>query len=335
MREADIRPSDLLNEYLRLSAEDAASWFADAGLLVGRPCPGCGKDDSDPAFQKNGFTFATCRTCRTLYANPVPTAGPLSDFYRNSPSQKYWGETFFPAVAEARREHIFRPRVARIRALLSEKSTAAVGPVIDVGAGAGIFLEEAAAAGLGTERRAIEPNGDLAALCRTKGFDTFEGFAVDAASDPAWFEQADLVTCFEVIEHVPDCAGFVAELAALAAPGGTILFTGLCGGGFDIMTLGRHAKAVSPPHHLNFLSRRGTEVLLDRCGLESLQFLTPGELDVDIVANTDREHGGLVDDPFVRYLLDVASQDIRDNFQRFLSDNGLSSHMWVVARKPA
>ncbi len=334
MREADIRPADLLNEYLRLSAEDAAQWFSDTTKFEHRACPGCGGDKPNTAFEKSGFSFAHCQTCGTLYANPVPAAGPLSEFYRDSPSQRYWGEAFFPAVAEARREHIFRPRVARVRAMANEMM-GAIERVVDVGAGAGVFLEEAAAAGLGTRQCAIEPNADLVATCRRKGFDVFEGFAAEAAADPAWGDTADLVTCFEVIEHVADCQAFVTEIASLARPGGTILLTGLCGTGFDIITLGRHSKAVSPPHHLNFLSRAGVERLLQRCGLESLQFLTPGELDVDIVANTDRELGAVIDDPFVRHLLDAASQETRDSFQRFLADNGLSSHMWVTARKAA
>ena len=107
MREADIRPADLLNEYLRLSAEDAARLFSDSSCLNERACPGCSADKPEAAFEKNGFSFAHCGACRTLYANPVPAAGPLASFYRDSPSQQYLGGTFFPAVAEARRKQIF------------------------------------------------------------------------------------------------------------------------------------------------------------------------------------------------------------------------------------
>ena len=333
MREADIRPADLLNEYLRLSAEDAVRLFSDASSFNERACPGCGADKPEPAFEKNGFSFVHCGTCRTLYANPAPVAELLSEFYRDSPSQQYWGGTFFPAVAEARRAQIFRPRAARIRELV-QQTGGTTNRLVDIGAGTGIFLEECKTVGLSTWLGAVEPNGDLANTCRSKGFETFQGFAADAASDSNWRAGADFVSCFEVIEHVLDCATFVHELAILVKPGGTLLMTGLCGSGYDILTLGPHSKAVSPPHHLNFLSRDGISALLDRCGLEELRFITPGQLDVDIVGNTDRELGGLDLDPFTRHLLDEADQQTKTNFQTFLSENGLSSHMWVVARKP-
>jgi hypothetical protein len=333
MREADIRPASLLNEYLRLSAQDAQSYFADVSTMVKRACPGCDEDDPVFAFEKNGFDFFHCRSCRTLYANPIPAAGALGEFYRDSPSQKYWGDTFFPAVEEARREQIFRPRVSRIKDILGEFGQD-IERITDVGAGTGIVLEECKAAGLGAWHGAIEPNNDLAELCRQKGFTTYPGFANEAAAEPAWRSAADLVTCFEVIEHVANCASFVGELADLAAPGGIVLITGLCGSGYDILTLGAHSKAVSPPHHLNFLSRAGAGALVKRCGLTEIKFLTPGELDVDIVGNTDQDLGRLDLDPFARHLIDCADQETRDEFQKFLSNNALSSHMWIIARKP-
>ena len=335
MREADIRPIALLNEYLRLSAEDAKAFFANDASFSARNCPGCAANDAKQAFEKDGFNFVRCRNCQTLYANPAPAAEVLAEFYRASPSQEYWARTFFPAVAVARREKIFRPRVARIREIIT-KTKGSAGRLVDVGAGTGIFLEECRAAELGGQLAAIEPNDGLAALCRESGFETFEGFAGDAtrADDSAWRESADLVTCFEVIEHVLDTTSFIEELAGLLRPGGTLLFTGLCGTGFDILTLNEHSKAVAPPHHLNFLSRDGVERLLARAGLTLSTLLTPGELDVDIVRNTYREIPGIPLDPFIEFLIQSDDNQAQANFQIFLKENALSSHMWVVARKP-
>lgn len=334
MRESEIRPAALLDEYLRLSAADAEVFFPGDGARGHRSCPGCGGDAPVPTFEKNGFRLVRCGTCATLYANPGPEGGRLAAFYRDSPSQRYWAEVFFPAVAEARRERVFRPRVRRIAELVATRGPT-LPRILDVGAGAGIFLEECRAVGFGAAHAAIEPSRRLAALCREKGLETFEGFAADAAADPAWRGRADLVTCFEVIEHVLDALAFVRNLADVARPGGMVLMTGLCGTGFDILSLGQHAKAVSPPHHLNFLSRRGAAALLQRSGLEEVAFLTPGELDVDIVCNTLAENRECVVEPFVRHLALDAAQSTRDAFQRFLADHGLSSHMWILARRPA
>jgi SAM-dependent methyltransferase len=333
MREQDIRPADLLEEYLRLSAEDAKTFFAARERFVHRACPGCGADAAVPAFSKNGFALVSCGDCATLYANPIPDDGAFTKFYRGSPSQRYWAEVFFPAVAEARRERIFRRRVQQLKDMLAPAADACE-TVIDVGAGAGIFLEECRALGLGKRHVAIEPSVELAATCRGKGFETAEGMVEDVITEGTLAGSADLVTCFEVIEHVASPARLLADLAALCRPGGTILATGLCGTGFDILVLGARANAVSPPHHINFLSREGAMALMRRCGLKDAVFRTPGQLDVDIVTNTLERDGMVLDDPFLRHLMG-ADEVVKSAFQSFLAENGLSSHMWLIARKGA
>lgn len=333
MREDEIRPQDILDEYLRLSAADAVTYFSTANAFAPRPCPGCGADEGVEPFVKSGFTYVRCACCRTLYANPAPLPERLAEFYRDSPSQRYQAEVFYPRVSEPRREKIFRPRVERIRGLLAEYGVVD-GTIVDVGAGTGIFLSECRNLGVGAVQRAVEPSAGAAATCRTLGFDTFQGFSAEAAASPAWAGQADLVVSFEVIEHVHSIAEFLSEMRALAKPGGLVLATGLCGTGFDIMTLGVRAKAVSPPHHLNFLSRDGVSALLANRGLEEVAFLTPGQLDVDIVRNTLAQHDDAVTEPFLRALLTEANDSQRAAFQTFLADNGLSSHMWILARRP-
>lgn len=334
MREADIRPLDLLNEYLRLSAADVAEFFPDLGGFEYRPCPGCGAHSTTHAFAKDIFKLVRCRGCGTLFVDPAPPPALLASFYRDSRSQRYWGDVFFPAVAEARREKIFAPRVTRIAQLMADHG---VGPgaVMDVGAGTGIFLEECRRAGWAGPFLAVEPSANLAERCRQLGFETFEGLSFEAAATPERQGTADLVTAFEVIEHVHDVAAFISDLARLAKPGGWVLVTGLCGTGFDILTLGAMSKAVSPPHHLNFLSRHGVEALMERCGLELMGFHTPGQLDLDIVKNTLAEAGQSAADLFIRHLIEDASPQTQAAFQTFLAENGLSSHLWILARRPA
>lgn len=333
MREADIRPADLHAEYMRLSAVDAGVLFGDVATRIGRACPGCGVDRPVSAFTKHGFDLARCADCDTLYVTPCPTPAQLERLYADSPSARYWARVFFPAVAEARRRRIFRPRVTRVLSLMAE-SGRPTSSTIDVGAGAAIFLEEMRATRCDLVLRAVEPGADLAFQCRAKGFETFAGFAAEAAFADGWKDSADLVVSFEVIEHTHDSLGFVAELVALAKPGGTVLMSGLCGDGFDIRVLGARANAVAPPHHLTFLSRRGTFSLLARAGLDDVHVFTPGELDVDIVANALKAEDGAVSDPFLRGLLLGPDDATRAAFQAFLRDGGLSSHMWALGRKP-
>ena len=333
MKESDIRPADIFRKYLRLSEIDGRSFFSDKSVFVHRACPGCGRDDPRPAFGKFNFDLAFCSECGTLYVNPVPSQDDLDAFYRDSISQRYWARVFFPSVAEARRERIFRPRVERLKDVVAAHG-ASPRKIIDVGAGAGIFLEEARALGLGTELAAVEPNTEMAETLSAKGFETFHGFAVAAAADPALASSADLVVSFEVIEHVTDPRGYVTDISRLVRPGGLVVVSGLCGDGFDIAVLGPHSRSVSPPHHLNFLSREGVAAMVAEAGLELLSFMTPGVLDLDIVRNALTDDPDLPVDRFIRHLVLAAPDDTRAEFQKLITDSGLSSHMWFVLRRP-
>jgi 2-polyprenyl-3-methyl-5-hydroxy-6-metoxy-1,4-benzoquinol methylase len=329
MKEADIRPARVHERYLTLTQEDTKTFFADREGWAECPCPGCGGDDAVPAFTKHGFPYVECAACASLYVSPRPPQTALDRFYRDAPSSRYWAQEFFPAVEEARREKIIRPRVRRI---LEHERVRRLGldqpVVVDVGAGAGVFLTELLAAAPGARVVAVEPGEDLAEQARGQGLQVVEK-PVEACDEIGG--EADIVTSFEVIEHVHDPLAFVGAVARLAKPGGLILVTGLNGDGFDVRVLWNEAKAVSPPHHLNFLSVEGLESLFRRAGLTGVEIETPGELDVEIVRKGLTE--GLAPDAsrFLRLLLERRNGDVGERFQGFLRDARLSSHTWIWA----
>lgn len=114
MKEADIRPAGVHERYLALTQEDTETFFTDRSGWSECPCPGCGGDSCDPAFTKHGFRYVVCAACSSLFVSPRPPQAELDRFYRDAPSSRYWAQEFFPAVEEARRERIIRPRVGRI-----------------------------------------------------------------------------------------------------------------------------------------------------------------------------------------------------------------------------
>ena len=138
--------------------------------------------------------------------------------------------------------------------------------VLDVGCGGGILAESLASAG--ARVTGIDLSEKALSVARLHLFES--GLSVDyrliSAEDlaeemPAHF---DVVTCMEMLEHVPDPASTIAACARLVKPGGHVFFS----------TLNRNLKAyvqaiIGAEYVLNMLPR-GTH--------EYAKFIKPSEL---------------------------------------------------------
>ena len=138
--------------------------------------------------------------------------------------------------------------------------------VLDVGCGGGILAESMASAG--ARVTGIDLSEKALSVARLHLFES--GLSVDyrliSAEDlaeemPAHF---DVVTCMEMLEHVPDPASTIAACARLVKPGGHVFFS----------TLNRNLKAyvqaiIGAEYVLNMLPR-GTH--------EYAKFIKPSEL---------------------------------------------------------
>lgn len=320
MKEEEIRPKELLDKYLQLSAKDGAA--LNSQDFVDVDCPACGSIEVKNHFKKNNYTYKKCTQCNSLFCSPRPNQKQLDSLYFSSESSNYWSNVFFPSVAEARREKLFKPKALKIAEMIQSKKLN-VHSICDVGAGHGLFLHEIQNVLPELKLFAIEPDATSAEACRKKNIETL---VTTAEGSSEWKNKFDLVMSSEVIEHVFDLGQFIESVTQLVKPGGYCLLTGLGYEGFDILTLQEKSKAVSPPHHLNFVSVNGYTTLLSRLGFKNIDIWTPGELDVDIVLNSD------FNSEFINVLKSRGPETIKA-FQRFLSENKLSSHTWILAQR--
>jgi 2-polyprenyl-3-methyl-5-hydroxy-6-metoxy-1,4-benzoquinol methylase len=327
MKEHEIRPEKLLNRYLELSAEDVKNFFTNEARQE-VSCVACGGSQTKNQFSKNDFTYVQCVACGTLFQSPRPTIGSFESFYRQSKSSRYWAEVFFPAIAEIRREKIFRPRVERLRSLCETKNIN-VKCLIDVGAGFGIFLDEWRKCFPKAQLLAIEPSASLAQECRSKKLEVVEEIVENVVGHD---NSADLVVCFEVLEHTYDPLDFLQVLKRLVRPGGYVFVSTLCIDGFDLQVLWEKSNQIFPPHHINFLSIEGFERLFQRAGLTNVEVTTPGRLDVDIVRNVCKHDPKLLRGQ--RFLSNLLGDDASATaLQNFLVEQRRSSHAWVIGQR--
>jgi 2-polyprenyl-3-methyl-5-hydroxy-6-metoxy-1,4-benzoquinol methylase len=319
LREGDIRPDELMAEQARLYAADVERLMKGAGRFVDVPCPACEEPGWEPQWSKYGLTYRRCVACRTVYVSPRPTPEQLDEYYTTSENYEYWSRIVFPASEAARRERIFRPRAQRVAEL------SARGTLVDVGAGFGSFCEEVRDA---FDRViALEPEPHLAARCRERGLEVVQARVEDAQLDG----KVDVVTSFEAIEHLFSPREFLARCAEFLRPGGLLVVTCPNGEGFDVQMLGE-ASATVDAEHLNYFNPVSLSALVQRSGFTVLEASTPGRLDAELVRKAALADDVTLD-PFLRRVLIEEWERLGERFQEFLADAGLSSSLWLVAKR--
>lgn len=325
MKEEDIRPQEIFNEYLRLCEEDSRVYFAGVELET-CACPAC-ESVGNWAFKKSNFDYSLCDDCRTLYVSPRPPADAFSKYYTESESARYWATTFYRQTEEARRQKLWKPKARMILEVLDSHRANGFS-VIDIGGGYGVFAEEMGAL-IDKSVTVVEPSPFLAQICTDKEIRVVQKFLEEVVDDDLPSGPRAFVS-FELFEHLHDPASFLNCLKQLMRPGDLFIFTTLSGVGIDILALWENSKSVSPPHHLNFLNPYSIKILLDRLGFETLNVETPGKLDIDILSNSL----GNIKDRFWSTFLHLANDSEKEHWQNFIAASGWSSHMMVSCRRP-
>lgn len=326
MKEQEIRKRDAMDRYLELLQADCRQLIKGKDRFASVSCPACSKNNFDKQFQKNGFDYVLCRHCGTLYADPRPSPEMLGSLYKDSKSAKYWVEDFFKPVAEVRREKIFKPRAEYAAKAIPLEPGWVIG---DVGAGFGIFLEELSKIVPLAQSIAIEPSIEMAAMCKAKNIKVIEAMLEDVEG---WDGKFNLLTAFELFEHLFDPGLFLRKIRALLMNGGYLLLTTLNGEGFDISMLWERSRSVMPPQHINFFNPDSIEALLKSSGFDVESVSTPGKLDWDIVEGAIR-HGDYQADRFWKLFSDKGTTSAKKGLQTWIENNKHSSHMRVLARK--
>jgi len=179
------------------------------------PCNLCGSEARQPFCPENGRNLMQCQNCGLIYVSPRVDANELYALY---------GETYFHndesgvvgytnyLADEANIRKTARRRMKHLERFVQP------GKMLDIGCAVGFFLDEAHQRGW--QVQGLDVSAYAVQYVKERfGFDAQHGSFTDLAISPGTL---DLITLWDVIEHVPDPKAYVQKAAALLRPGGII-----------------------------------------------------------------------------------------------------------------
>lgn len=187
-------------------------------------CQLCGSDKAAEMFTEPPFRVLRCPECSLVYVTPRHDAATLHKLYGedywNSASPKTRGYASYTAEEDLYLK-TFRRRLGLVKRHVRE------GPlrVLDVGCAAGYFLR--VMRDEGHDVRGVELSAEIAshAIEHLGAENVHVGFLGDLGLDRKGFETGsfDLVTLWDVVEHVPDPQELLRQVRALLKPTGALI----------------------------------------------------------------------------------------------------------------
>lgn len=219
-------------------------------------CTVCGGRRLVPLHAYRRAHLVRCRDCGLVFAGRRPSAAELADHYGSYSRADYDSP-------------ITRKRYREL--LGSFERYRQTDRILDVGCGIGFFLEEARdcgweAHGSEFEERAVE-------IVRAKGLS-----CAQAPIGPDTFEpdSFDVVTAFEVVEHVSDPLVEAATIASALRPGGLLYLTTPNFGSLSRRLLRGRWSLVGYPEHLSYFTPSTLRSWLGRFGFVPVELTTTG-----------------------------------------------------------
>lgn len=228
-------------------------------------CPLCGAS-FDPAvhlrWNKDGFDVVRCPSCALLFRSELPTTDELAEIY----AVDYFkagddgdAQGYLDYVAD---EDVHRLAARRRLKLLAR--SVRPGALLDVGAAAGFFVDEARACGW--EARGIDVADSMLDWGRRElGASLSHATLADVDVTP---RSLDAVTMWDYIEHSLDPVADLERVHDLLRTGGAL---GLSTGDADAAVArlsGSRWHLLTPRHHNYFFTQTTLRRLLDQTGFD-------------------------------------------------------------------
>lgn len=235
-----------------------------------RACDNCGSRDAKPKWRRDGYDIVECGACGLVYVAQNVSRETLDEYYG---SAYYSGNgTAYDGYLERAesRKHHYRSMLPALKKHLANPNGKV--RVLDVGCAAGYFLEVAQEAGW--RAQGVELSPYMSSYARDeRGLDVQTG-TIEEANLP--LDEFDLITMWDVIEHVQNPSQVLQRASDLLKPGGLLVLATGDVAGVTARIYGEKWNLIAPPGHLFYFSRRSLNTLLDKANLKTIHWESDG-----------------------------------------------------------
>lgn len=210
-------------------------------------CPNCGSLDLAKMSRFSDSYLVRCRSCSLVFTGRIPTDQELIQHYKG------YGR-------EDTLSHLTRQRYKEL--LSGWENLRQTNKILDVGAGNGFFIQEAIESGW--QGFATEYTPEAVTLCRAKGATAHQG---DLDTAPFAEGSFDIITAFEVLEHVLNPLELMRNVARLLRPNGMFYLTTPNFNSISRHILGPQWHVIEYPEHLFYFTPKTLRNMAKRAGL--------------------------------------------------------------------
>jgi len=213
-------------------------------------------------FNGEVFQFVSCTQCELVYLNPRPTQLELAKYYPANYEAYHSSEDLNLSVEERDIR-----RALDIQLNFVEKLVPSRGHLLDIGCATGNFMW--AARERGWEVRGIELIESAARIAQERyGLNVEIGSLETVEWPDACF---NIITLWDVLEHLPDPKGALKHCHNLLVPGGLLIFSIPNLKSFDRYLFHRVWIGWDAPRHFNMFSEITIKRLFELTGFELLE----------------------------------------------------------------
>jgi SAM-dependent methyltransferase len=228
---------------------------------VAIPCPVCNLPDAARfRLQQQIYPIWRCGACEVQFVYPQPSESDLKKIYTSSYFQR--GEKYGKGTSDSLPLATRLNEKAKVDSVCKHRSQ---GSLLDVGCATGSFLSEAQKHGF--TGVGVEISAEAGRLAREQ-----YGLRVhnDLFSTELTAGSFDIVTLWDVVEHLASPSRVLRRAHELLKPGGVLILTTGDVSSWWARITGRRWPLLTPPQHLFFFTPQSMRVLVRDAGFEGV-----------------------------------------------------------------